>query len=131
MQNHNQMTEFLKNTEMLLKSIISQRLLLISLDKSKSQYNEALRYKCEYLRNEMWTKQIDFTMAQFLINNYNSFEEMIPVNKQYCSRKTKLIAAKLEAIKYYCPLRTDQIDLHDGDIIRKCDANKQLCLNIL
>lgn len=125
------MTNFLKDTEMLLKSIISQRLLLISILSSKKPENEALRYKCEYLRNEMWTKQSNASMAQFLISNYDSFEEMIPVNKQYCSRKTKLLAAKLEATKYYCPLRTEQIDLTDGDIIRKCDVNKQLCLNFL
>ncbi len=125
------MTDFLKNTEMLIKSIISQRLLLISIDKSQKQDNETIRRKAEDLRNEMWSKQTNHTMAQFLISNFDFIESLIPANKQSCARKAKLMKAKIEAIRYYCPQRSAQVDLHDGNRIESCWATKKGCVNYL
>lgn len=84
------MNEYYNTTSSLLRSIFSQRLLLIRFNKSKSAELEFMKLKTEQLKNELQYYCSDESIAYFLSKHYESIKLILPKSKGWEARMQKL-----------------------------------------
>lgn len=84
------MSEFYDQSINLLRSIISQRMILIQFDKCKAGDVDKLRRETEQLNNELKTCQGDRGIAFFLYKNYTVLKTILPHSKGFEKKEERL-----------------------------------------
>lgn len=84
------MNEYYNATYSLLRSIFSQRLLLIRFSKCKSPDLDSLKMKTEELNNQLENYHGDKGIAYFLSENYETIKSILPKGKGWQLKMSKL-----------------------------------------
>jgi len=84
------MSEFYDQSRNLVRSIISQRLLLIKFDKCHVADVDKLRRETEQLNNELQTCNGDKSIAHFICRNYIVLKNVMPHSPGFEKKELKL-----------------------------------------
>jgi len=84
------MNEYYNTTYSLLRSIFSQRLLLIKFSKCKSPELDSLKLQTEELNNQLANYSGDKGIAYFLYKNYETIKSILPKSNGWQLKMRKL-----------------------------------------